>query len=186
MLGLRRRNGRQSVPAPSIQHPVPCQRPDGSHRAYDAAHVTAFGPPARAVTTSGVTKALGRGRSGRVTPSSGKLTAMGYEVRILRGGDRSERVEIPMQEWMAAVDRAGDLTLTNVVEASTPSGETVRYENAGLAEWSGHPSGVGVPFDFRRGQIVVNRPDEATIARMVLLAAVLGARVQGDDGEVYG
>ena len=67
-----------------------------------------------------------------------------------------------------------------------PAGETLHYKNEHLANWTGHPSGDDVPLDFRRGQVVVKKdPDAPTIARMIELAATLGARVQGDDGAWY-
>jgi hypothetical protein len=46
--------------------------------------------------------------------------------------------------------------------------------------------GLSERFDFRDGRIVVKNPDQATIAKMVAIAESLGARVQGDDGELYG
>ena len=111
---------------------------------------------------------------------------MGYDLHIFRGEEWSERDDIPTQEWLAAVEGARNLTLTGFVEATTPSGETLRYDDPTLAEWSGHPSGMVRLFDFRRGQVIVKDPDPPTIVRLVQLAAVLGARVQGDDGEFYG
>jgi hypothetical protein len=39
--------------------------------------------------------------------------------------------------------------------------------------------------DFSEGEIAVKNPDEPTIAKLIAIAATLGARVVGDDGEVY-
>jgi hypothetical protein len=61
----------------------------------------------------------------------------------------------------------------------------VRYENPSLAMWVGHPSGMPVSLDFREGAVVVKNPDDHTIDRLKVLATRLGARVQGDEGELY-
>ena len=64
------------------------------------------------------------------------------------------------------------------------------------AEWSqneGHEIGevewlalnVGEPFYWADGNVVCKNPDAAMIERMVEMARRLGARVQGDDGELY-
>lgn len=110
---------------------------------------------------------------------------MGYDLHVIRGEEWSERVEIPAEDWRVAVDDADDLRMTGFVEVTTPAGATLRCENPGLAEWSGHPSGKAVPFSFNRGQVVVKNPDPSTIARLLELAATLDARVQGDDGKFY-
>lgn len=41
-------------------------------------------------------------------------------------------------------------------------------------------------FDFRSGNVVVKNPDVAILSKMWKIAQKLGARVQGDDGEIYG
>ncbi|NYH26059.1 hypothetical protein GGD40_005630 [Paraburkholderia bryophila] len=41
-------------------------------------------------------------------------------------------------------------------------------------------------FDFRAGNVVVKNPDTAILLKMWLIAQKLGARVQGDDCEIYG
>jgi hypothetical protein len=40
-------------------------------------------------------------------------------------------------------------------------------------------------FDFSHGNIVVKNPDAAILRKMCEVAAALGARVQGDEGETY-
>lgn len=41
-------------------------------------------------------------------------------------------------------------------------------------------------FNFDRGDVVVKNPDAEILAKMWAIAQKLGARVQGDDGELYG
>jgi hypothetical protein len=40
-------------------------------------------------------------------------------------------------------------------------------------------------FDFQDGDVVVKNPDEEILKKMWLIAQALGAKVQGDDGEIY-
>ena len=77
------------------------------------------------------------------------------------------------------------MTLTGEVTATTTSGETIGYANPLLATWNAHPDDGPVPFDFRKGRVVVKNPDDATLEKMRSLAAALTARVQGDEGEFY-
>jgi hypothetical protein len=105
---------------------------------------------------------------------------MGYDLHVTRGDGQP----IGEAEWRAYVASDRELDLTGVAEAETPDG-TLRYENPGLACWRGHPAGEPVWFDFRDGQVVVKNPDEPTIGKMLIIAAALRARVQGDDGEIY-
>lgn len=111
---------------------------------------------------------------------------MGYDLHIIRGENWWEqKVEIPTAEWLAEVEACPDLRLDGFVEAATPEGASVRYENPSLATWLGHPSGAPVPLDFCEGEVVVKNPDDSTIDRLKVLATRLGARVQGDEGEFY-
>ena len=66
-----------------------------------------------------------------------------------------------------------------------PGGEALRDENTDLTEWTGHPDEEFIWFNYRRGNIVVKDPDEATLRKMQEIARKLGATVQGDDGESY-
>jgi hypothetical protein len=61
----------------------------------------------------------------------------------------------------------------------------LRYENPGLCRWRRHPTGERIWLDLRHGDVVVKNPDEATIAKLLMVARALNARVQGDDGEIY-
>ena len=84
---------------------------------------------------------------------------MGYELHIHRAKvwHQSDREPITAEEWQALV--AADPEL-----ARGPDGE---------------------PFHWADGAVAVKHPDRATLATMLAIAARLGARVQGDDGEFY-
>lgn len=57
-------------------------------------------------------------------------------------------------------------------------------EAPGLAVWSDCPGGP-CWFDYRGGRIVVKNPDDVVMTKMQQIAAHLGARVQGEEGEYY-
>lgn len=117
---------------------------------------------------------------------------MGYDLHITRRKDWFEEdgPEISLAEWRDYVAQDPELRLDNQAEATTPAGETIRYENEGLAVWTGTTAGGapegGVWFDFRRGNIVVKNPENDAVIKMHAIAQALGGRVQGDEGEDYG
>ncbi|MFJ9695586.1 hypothetical protein [Kitasatospora sp. NPDC101183] len=57
------------------------------------------------------------------------------------------------------------------------------------AEWdalvAAEPGLAMAPMWWNSGRIVSKNPSDAVIARMREVAAILGARLQGDDGEYY-
>jgi hypothetical protein len=100
---------------------------------------------------------------------------MGYDLHITRAEEWSDNTdsEITPQEWLALIEADPELTLMNM------SGYPY------FARWSG-PSQYDDPwFDFSGGNIYTKNPDEPMIAKMIEMAARLGAKVQGDDGELY-
>jgi len=116
---------------------------------------------------------------------------MGYDVHITRADEwtESESQPITLAEWLAYVDSDPEMRLDGAVEITTPTGETVRFENEGLAVWCAY-SGHGVQgnmawFAYRDGRIVVKNPDEEIRRKMYSIALKFGANVQGDEGERY-
>lgn len=113
---------------------------------------------------------------------------MGYDIHITRAPHwtESHSVAITLDEWKAFVADDPDMRMANFAEATSPAGETIRYENEGLAAWipgaCENPAGW---FDYRNGRIVVKNPDEAMLAKIKRVAELLGARVMGDEGELY-
>lgn len=116
---------------------------------------------------------------------------MGYDVHITRAENwtESEAKPITLAEWSAYVDSDPEMRVDGAAEATTAMGETLRYENEGIAVWtaySGHDTaGNMVWFDYRDGCIVVKNPDKEIRRKMYSIASVLGALVQGDEGELY-
>lgn len=102
---------------------------------------------------------------------------MGYELHITRGDRRGDTRgadgrDISLAEWLRCV--ASDPELW-----PDPDGPE------GLALWSGHPAGARRWLAWFDGEVYSEGPDRPLVEKMLQLAARLGARVQGDDGERY-
>ena len=116
---------------------------------------------------------------------------MGYDVHITRKKDWSDGdPKIPLPEWVAYLKSDASMRLDGHAETTTPDGHTLRYNSEGLAVWMGYsgnrPKGNMAWFDFRDGDVVVKNPDEEVLKKMWQIAQSLHAKVQGDEGEIYG
>jgi hypothetical protein len=100
------------------------------------------------------------------------INPMGGDVHVTRAGKwwESDRDPITLDEWVTYVKACDDL----------------RMEQGGSARWTGHPDHEGGPvrFSFPGDHVSVGTPDVPTTRRLHELAAALGGRVQGEDGEV--
>jgi hypothetical protein len=99
---------------------------------------------------------------------------MGYDLHITRADlwAANEGREITRQEWHCLVADDPELALDPV------NGED-------YALWSGMCRYPDPWFQWWRGNISTKNPDRAVVNKMLQLASRLGAKVQGDDGEVY-
>jgi hypothetical protein len=99
---------------------------------------------------------------------------MGYDLHITRAENWAENAgaEISADEWLAAVRSDPELALE-------PG------QGPYFARWAG-PSRYPDPWlDWLAGNVYTKNPDSALLRKMVALAGRLGARVQGDEGELY-
>ncbi len=98
---------------------------------------------------------------------------MGYDFHITRREQWiDEGDEITAAEWLAYVERDPELQL---------SPDQGPY----FAMWRGQCEYEEPWFDWDSGQIYTKNPDKAIIDKMVAMAREFGAKVQGDDGEIY-
>lgn len=113
---------------------------------------------------------------------------MAYEVHITRRVDwmDEEGPVIALDEWLAIAAADADLRHDATSEVTAPDGSVLSFDTTGRVVWTAHPEGREVTFLHVEDRISASYPDEATIAKMVALAVLLGARVQGDEGECYG
>ena len=116
---------------------------------------------------------------------------VGYEVHITRAKNWTEAESLPivLDEWLRYVAGDPEMRLDNFAEAEVGGSEVLRDDNNGLAVWtaySGHRlKGNMAWFDYRRGQLVVKYPDNEILGKMRRIASALGAKVMGDEGELY-
>ena len=99
---------------------------------------------------------------------------MGYDLHITRAEEWSQNngQEITLDEWLAVVRADPELT------PDPENGE-------GFARWSG-PSKYPEPWiAWFRGNISSKNPDRAILGKLLQLASLFHAKVQGDDGEEY-
>lgn len=115
----------------------------------------------------------------------------GYDLHITRKKSWSDEKgpAITLREWKVLVAADPEMRLDGYAEAETKSGEKLRLESEGLAVWVKYPGhgkdGNMAWFDWRRGSIAVKNPDKEIRRKMYQIAKKLGAKVQGDEDEVY-
>lgn len=117
---------------------------------------------------------------------------MGYELHITRQEnwfDDDSSQQISFDEWIQVLSNDKDMRLDNFAEFTTTDGDTIRVESEGLSVWTKY-SGNGLNgnyawFDYRKGRIVCKNPDDEIISKMLDIAKLLNAKVQGDEEEIY-
>ena len=96
---------------------------------------------------------------------------------------------ITLAEWASLLADDDTMRMDGVAEVDLPDGSTLRTENEGLAVWTDYAGnedgGNQAWFDFRDGAIVIKNPDQDILAKMLEIAAMLDAKVVGDEGEEY-
>jgi hypothetical protein len=102
---------------------------------------------------------------------------MGYDLHITRKANWSDEDGplIGEDEWLRFIESDPELSLDPETQCSF--GE----EDVLFAAWKGETGALG----WFNGEITTKNPDRALILKMVKIAEVLGAKVQGDDGEEY-
>ncbi len=99
---------------------------------------------------------------------------MGYDLHITRKTHWSDEDGplIPLTQWQQLIDDDADLTLY----------EEVGPEDLGKAASYGDDAGA---LRWEEGEIRAKNPESALVVKMAVIAAALGATLQGDDGEIY-
>ena len=99
---------------------------------------------------------------------------MGYDLHITRAEwhNQNDGHWITAREWLDYVKGDPELRLAG-------------FNGKHFTLWSGTCEYPDPWFDWRRGNIYSKNPDAPIVEKMVAIATALGAKVQGDDGEVY-
>ncbi|MDQ3996030.1 MAG: hypothetical protein M3303_03315 [Gemmatimonadota bacterium] len=98
---------------------------------------------------------------------------MTYQLHITRASDwmHSEELPITAPEWLKLVRTDSEL-----IQDHTHGTHFVRWAGSvGRDRW----------LEWAEGRINTNYPDGALLKKLVAIAERLGAKVQGDGGEVY-
>ncbi|MEU8528541.1 hypothetical protein AB0C77_23590 [Streptomyces sp. NPDC048629] len=124
---------------------------------------------------------------------------MGYDVHVTRRARfwDAEGEAISADEWTAPVAADPELEMAGAAEAATGAGTRhpapgtrhpasasgIRYENNLRARMVTHPDPDGAWLDLREAVITVKNPDDVLLTKTKVVAALFGAKVQGDDRE---
>ena len=115
---------------------------------------------------------------------------MGYELHITRRtqwhDDEQASTDISLEEWLSYIDKDKELEMSDNYWTKVPGNDSESQVSPGYCEWTRHPAGDQLGFHYSYGSISAKNPDDATIGKMVAISKILNARVQGDNGEVYG
>lgn len=98
---------------------------------------------------------------------------MAYQLHVTRAGDWMQSQELPITaaEWLKLVRTDAEL-----IQDSKHGPYFVRWAGStGPARW----------LEWSEGRINTKYPDGALLKKLVAIAERLGAKVQGDGGEVY-
>jgi hypothetical protein len=107
--------------------------------------------------------------------------------------DKNNYNAISLAEWISYVKSDRQMQLINEIELPLKkyglSNNNLIYRSEGLSFWKvlSYEGEVvfDVWFEYERGNIDVRIPDRETIKKMIAIAGRLGAKVQGDKGEMY-
>jgi hypothetical protein len=116
---------------------------------------------------------------------------MGYEVHITRKENWfDDGPEISLAEWLDVVRADPEMRNDGFAEASVGGGSVLRVEDPSMSAWIAYPGHLEERnmawMWLRHGNVVSKNPDEAMIEKMAAIAKRLSAKLQGDEGEVYG
>ena len=116
---------------------------------------------------------------------------MGYEVHITRKENWfDEGSDIALEEWLDVVRSDAEMRLDGHAEATVGEGAVLRMEDPSMSVWVGYSQhgqqGNMAWLWHNRGNVMAKNPDEEILRKMSRIAGRLSAKVQGDEGELYG
>ncbi|HEY7088874.1 MAG TPA: hypothetical protein VH518_12345, partial [Tepidisphaeraceae bacterium] len=102
---------------------------------------------------------------------------MGYDLHITRKENWTDTKgpAISEAEWRRAIEEDSELSFDTQTRVPMTDGEYV------FAAWKGKAGAMG----WYGGEVTATDPGKPLVRKMVQIAGRLGAKVQGDDGEIY-
>ncbi len=99
---------------------------------------------------------------------------MGYDIYITKARSYSSNqgFEISPEEWLRIIEADSSLEIDQ---------ENGRF----FARWSGASKLKEPWLDWEEGNIFTKYPDRALLGKMLEIAKILNAKVQGEEGEIY-
>ena len=116
---------------------------------------------------------------------------MGYDVHITRREDWSDQdgPSITRAEWFHVISRDPSLRLARNVIIENNDGQQISLHEDTLTVWMDWPDRAEgraeALFWHSAGTVHTKNPDRALLRKMYVIAGVLAAKVQGDEGEIY-
>jgi hypothetical protein len=120
------------------------------------------------------------------------LGAVGYDTHITRKENwfDANGPAISLEDWTALVNSDPEMQLDGLAEVATDDKKMFRLKMPGLSLWTSYSqsgkNGNQAWFALYGGNIVVKNSDSEILRKMYVIAQRLAARVQGDEGEIYG
>lgn len=116
---------------------------------------------------------------------------MGYDVHITRKENWfDEGPDISLDEWLDVVRADPEMRIDGYAEAIVDGGSVLRIEDPSMSVWlaySKHQLNGNMAWLWHsRGNVAAKNPDDEILKKMHAIAIKLTAKVQGDEGEIYG
>ena len=113
---------------------------------------------------------------------------MGYDLHITRRihwGEEQPESDITLAEWLEYIENDDELIVSSELKIGDLNADGMLEPRLGFCDWVNHPNKEKRWFDFFDGDINTKFPDDFTIMKMLKIAKILNANLQGDDGEHY-
>jgi len=115
---------------------------------------------------------------------------MGYDLHITRKDDWcDEGSDITAEEWLAVVAVDPELLPDGALKGDAPGpggGPPAQRPNTAVFWCKPGDDDSSIYLWLDGGNVTAKNPDLDTVRKMWRIAELLGARLQGDDGEIYG
>lgn len=113
---------------------------------------------------------------------------MAYNIHIVKKDNWFEKgSDITLEEWAKLLHNDPELVPVEKAEGMTKDGKPfeLKMDNTHLAKWQKLDSNDVTWLSYHDGMIDISNPDDIVLEKAKDIAQKLGAKVQGDEGEMY-